>query len=68
MTRTKRILTALWRIVNTDAFVYVAVGLAVAGWFSHEGLPLNFAGVALIVATWPLIGFVAFIGWMGVLS
>jgi hypothetical protein len=68
MAKVKRILTWIWRIVNTDAFVYIAIGLAVAAWLSHEGMPLNFVGTAIIVVVWPMLAFVAFMAWSGMLA
>lgn len=68
MTKVKRILTWIWRIVNTDAFVYIAIGLAAAAWLSHEGMPLNFVGTAIIVVVWPMLAFVAFMAWSGMLT
>lgn len=67
MTKVKRILSLLWRVVNTDVFVYLAIGLAAAAWLSHEGMPLNFVGTALVVVTWPLLAFVAVMAWSGML-
>ncbi|OMD02553.1 hypothetical protein BJP46_15740 [Paenibacillus odorifer] len=68
MAKVKRILTVLWRVVNTDVFVYTAIGLAAAAWLSHEGMPLNFVGTAIVVVSWPLLAFVAFMSWSGILA